>query len=609
MAETKKRYYIKTVGNNSIGDIGRALEKNLMRLSTIGIEWNENLIRNMRGIGVAENTSALASSLNTYNHGSNNGNDYFNKTASIVGQNDYIAYYDQNYEQRRKFLRDFSMQGEIEFVTNTIADDAIVYDDNNYFAYPNTKVLYSHLKKEVGKEIIDNLNICFKKVYNAWKFNESSDAWHYMNKFLVDGILAFEIIYDTNASGTMATDIIAFHELDVLDLEPDVQKDDNGNDIKVWYQKKGSERRIIPDANMIYISWSKANFIQRISYVEHLVRSFNMLRTLENSRIIWNIQNAQKQLKIVVPMGTSNEIKMRDRLNQLKAEYKEDVTIDNLSGEITVNGQPKFNFQKTFLFPSNETGTTDISEIPVQGHDLSNIEQLKFFYQKFILESKVPSSRFGHLLGNGTIAGIPGSAEVQNREEYSYSLFINRVRNIFKELLIKPTWNLFCIKYPQFNSNTILRSLIGLKYVEDNIYTLTKMRQNAEAGAQVISSLASIQNMDGTPYFSMKFLTEKYLGLSDEDYKLNEKYLNQDKEKLANSQAAQGGAAGADFGAGGDFGGGADFGGPDLGGGADFGGGDDLGGAADMSGGEIEDSFGSDFSADTSMPSAENDLE
>ena len=93
------------------------------------------------------------------------------------------------------------------------------------------------------------------------------------------------------------------------------------------------------------------------------------------------------------------------------------------------------------------------------------------------------------------------------------------------------------------------------------------------------------------------------------DEKLNEKYLNQDKEKLANSQAAQGEAAGADFGAGGDFGGGADFGGPDLGGGADFGGGDDLGGAADMSGGEIEDSFGSDFSADTSMPSAENDLE
>ena len=49
-------------------------------------------------------------------------------------------------------------------------------------------------------------------------------------------MLLFEIVYNTNSSGTMATDIIAFQELEVLDLEPGIEKDDNGNDIKVWYQ-------------------------------------------------------------------------------------------------------------------------------------------------------------------------------------------------------------------------------------------------------------------------------------------------------------------------------------------------------------------------------------
>ena len=53
MAEPKKRYFIKSIigGENSIG---KSLEKNLMRLSSIGLEWDKSLIRNMKGLGVAE---------------------------------------------------------------------------------------------------------------------------------------------------------------------------------------------------------------------------------------------------------------------------------------------------------------------------------------------------------------------------------------------------------------------------------------------------------------------------------------------------------------------------------------------------------------------------
>ena len=605
MADTKKRYILKNIVNNLVDSNERPFENNLLRLSAMGIKWDKSLIRNMRGVGIANDN--YTPSDNTF---MNEFARKYNGMNSIVGENDYIAYYDRNYTQRRNFLRNFSMQGEIEFVTNTISDDAIVFDDNNYFAYPNTKVLYSHLKKETGKEIIDNLNTCYKRVYNAWKFAESNDAWHYMNKFLVDGILAFEIIYNHDKNN-VANDIIGFQELDVTKLEPSIKKDDAGNEYKIWYltvdtDNNGStNKRELLDSNVIYISWSKANFIQRISYVEHLVRSFNMLRTLENSRIIWNVQNAQKQLKIVVPMGSANEVKMRDRLNQLKAEYKEDIAIDSLSGEITVNGQPKFNFAKTFLFPSSEGQQVDISEIAVQGHDLSNTEQLRFFWQKFILESKIPSARFANLLNNGSTAPFPGSQESQNREEYSYSLFIKRCRNIFKELLIKPTWNLFCIKYPQFNTNTLLKSMLGLSFVEDNIYTLAKMRANAEAGASVISSLISLQNTDGAPFFSMKFLTEKYLGLTDDDYKLNTKYLEQEKA-LMKSNENNNDIPGGNF-VGGDFDS-DELGGPT----SDFG----AGGVRDnfaSSGGdndveELDGGFGDDFSSADTFGSAEDDL-
>lgn len=599
----QKRYILKGIIGDMSDTIDGTIEKNLLNLSSIGIKYNTSLIRHMRGIGASQqddnnyNAPYFGPDANKLNNES-----YFNP--SIAGQNDYIAFFDKSYAQRVDFLRKFALQGEIDFITDTIADDTIIYDENGYFAYPDVKQLAARLKPEKGKYIIDEINEAYRQVYNAFHFNESHDAWAIFKKFLVEGIISYEIIYDNNVKTNKATGIKGFQELDPTTLEPAIIFDPAGNEVKVWYQNKGDKlkERVIPDSNIIYITWTKANHISRISYVERLVRSFNMLRTIQNSRVIWNVQNAQKRLKFVIPIGTQNEAKARMRLDMLKNEYREDVIIDDLSGEIVVNGQPKFTFAKNFFFPSNESGTTEISEIGVEGHDLSNTEQLKFFWQMFVLETKVPMSRFANIYGSngdGTGEGIRGT-DVISREEYAFSLFIKRCRNIYQELIIKPTWMQFCIKHPEFATNDILRSLLGIVYVEENIFILDKERKIAQAGADTISSLSGIQNADGTPFFSMRFLCEKYLGLTEDDYKLNEKYLKEEKEKMAQNQAQQGGdtggfGGGSDFGGGSAFGGGSDFGGGDFGDtGGDLGG--DLGGdiGGDDFGGEAESVLGDD---------------
>lgn len=583
----QKRYILKGIIGDMSDKIDGTIEKNLLNLSSIGVKYNSSTIRHMRGIGVTQqNDNNNNSPLFGLNNNDNNNQNYFN--TAIAGQNDYIAFFDKTYEQRREFLRKFAMQGEIDFITDTIADDTIIYDESGYFAYPDVKQLAARLKPEKGKFIIDEINECYRQVYNAFHFNESHDAWAYFKKFLVDGTLAFEIVYDNDKKTNKATGIKTFQELDTTTLEPAIILDPQGNEVKVWYQNKGDKNneKIIPESNLIYITWTKANHISRISYVERLVRSFNMLRTLENSRVIWNLQNAQKRIKFVIPIGTQNEAKARMRLDMLKNEYREDVLIDDLSGEIVVNGQPKFSFAKTFFFPSNESGSTEISEIDVAGHDLSNTDQLKFFWQMFVLESKVPMSRFSNIYGSngeGSGEGIRG-VDVISREEYTFSLFIKRCRNIYQELVIKPTWMLFCIKHPEFATNEILKSLLGLEFVEENLFTLEKERKIAEAGASTVSSLSSIQNADGTPFFSVRFLCEKFLGLTEDDYKLNAKYLEEEKKKMEQNGNQN---AGPDMGGG--FGGGPDFGGSDFGGSDDFGGTDDFGGGDTNFGGGPEE--------------------
>lgn len=564
------KYILKSLDSkNDSENSRRRLESNLLNLSAIGIKWNSSLIKQVRGIGADE--TAMNDNLSgqmIYD------NEEFRKHSNIAGQNDYIAYYDQSYQMRRDFLRKFALQGEINYVLETIADETIVNDDMHFFAYPNMKRMKSILKKENGKEIVDALNLAYKRVYHLFHFNEGNDAWSYVKKFLIDGFLAFEIIYANSKDGKTATDIVGFQELDPITLQPEIRTDSLGREYKVWVQNKGDSQkeRILPDTNVIYISWAKNNFVSHLSYCERLIHSFNMLRTLENSRIIWNIQNAQKRVKIVVPVGTQSEQKIKSRLRELEARYKEDINIDNMSGEITINGQPKFPFAKTFIFPSKEGTQTEISELGVEGHDLNSVEALKWFWQRFMIETRLPKDRFNMIFDGQEVSVVP-DAGTMTREEYKFSLFISRIRDLIKELLIKPMWNQFCLKYPKFANSNILKNALGLTFVEENVFALAKEKAILEQGAGIVQTLAGLQNPDQTPVFSMKFLLQRYLSFTDDDWALNEKMLEDEKKKAEEEQKklqAQGGAPGGPEG------------GMDMGGDMGFGGGMEPGGGMDM---------------------------
>lgn len=559
------KYILKTLDSNVNGGLrgsNRPFERNLVNLSALGIKWNSEVINQVRtNVDLGQDQNGMG--------GSNTGmmflgEDLYTRAhQNIAGNNKYIAFHDQSYIMRRDFLRKFALQDEIDNVLETIADEVIINDDMHYFAYPNTNQLRTILKPEKGKKIVDELNAAYRRVYHMFHFNESNDAWHYVKKLLVDGFLAFEIVYSDNKDGKLAKDIIAFKELDPIQLQPEIRRDKDGHDYKVWIVNKGDRQnqRELPDSNVIYISWAKNNFVSHFSYCERLIRPFNMLRTIENSRIIWNVQNAQKRIKIVVPVGSESEQVARTRLRQLEAYYKEDITIDNMSGELTVNGQPKFSFAKTMIFPSKDGTTTEIGEIGIEGHDLNSTEPLKWFWQRFIIATHLPKDRFNMIFDGNESSVVPDNSNM-TREEWRFSLFIDRIRGIFKEVLVKPMWIQFCLHNPDFANNDVLKNALGLTFTEENIFRLAKEAANLNAGAALVGTLAGLQGTDGKPVFSMKFLVQKYLNLSDDDWKLNDKMKNEEEKESIESaqQGAPGGGAATDMRGGFDTGGGFDMG-------------------------------------------------
>lgn len=560
------RYILKSLGSSiaqANQGANRAFERNLLNLSALGIKWNSSLIKQIRTIDDFD--AANDTGLGNVNRSMFAGDDLFTRQyENIAGNNKFIAFYDQTYQMRRDFLRKFALQGEIDYVLDTIADEVIVNDEMHYFAYPNTKQLRSILKPEHGKKIVDEINASYRRIYHMFHFNESNDAWHYVKKFLVDGFLAFEIIYsDKKSNKNIASDIIGFKELDPITLQPEIRVNSKGQEYKVWIINKGDKQneRELLDTNVIYISWAKTNFVSHFSYCERLIRSFNMLRTLENSRIIWNLQNAQKRIKIVVPIGTESDQVARTRLRQLEAYYKEDIVVDDMSGEITVNGQPKFTFAKTMVFPSKEGTTTEISEIGIEGHDMNSTEQLKWFWQRFMIESKLPKDRFNMIFDGNEMSAIPDNNNM-TREEYRFSLFINQIRDIFQEIVIKPTWLQFSLHNPSFAGNDVIKNSLGLDFVEENIFKLGKENAVLQISSQIIQTLSGLNGADGKPVFPMKYLCQKYLNINDDEWKLIDKMKKQEEEEAQNTMTQGGEGADTGFGTGSGFG----FGGGESGG-------------------------------------------
>lgn len=520
----------------------KKVKSNLFNLSNIGLNWDRALIKSSLAMGTTESNKDEVDSFT--NVASQDFYDsIFAKTQDITRiNNDYIAFFDRDYSLRRRYLRDFSMNGEINKVLTMIADDSIVPDSDNFFCHLNMKALKAKMKATKESEaVLDGLTESFNRVYQMYGWNESNDAWSYMKKFLTDGFLAFEILFDYDTTDTeqiKAKDIIGFKELDATTLQPDIVKDEvTGQDIKVWYQYKDDpeKQRIIPDSNLIYISWQKGNFEGRISYLEGLTRTFNMLRQMENSRVIWNIQNAQKRIKIVVPIGTSTPERARARLEELKAYYSEDIQIDDLSGTVTIDGQPKFSYNDTYIIPSKEGVQTEISELGVEGYDLGSTEQLEYWWRRFIMETNVPPNRFMLNVSNPPQNNMLSDANI-TREEYAYNRFIQRIQSIFKEIIIKPVWIQFCLRFPLFANSQLLHSLITIEYNAENLFQKMREATIAQTQANAIMSLQNLKGYDGKPVFSGKFLATKYLNFSEADWKQNEDYKLQEAKQAIDMQ-------------------------------------------------------------------------
>lgn len=487
----------------------------LASLSHYGMNYNDKVMKNMVAVP-ADN--ALRDSedllLNQTLYGTSSMNNW------KIKPEEEKKFSEKTFQYKREFLRKMAMQPELEDILDIMADEAIVYDDNeSYICTPYVDdALVEDLNEKSAEEIRNNIDKSFYKLYMLLDWKKT--AWDAFKRYLIDGVLAYEIIYD-NLEHPNAI-------IGIIDIDPNTITRERKNGTTYWVQFKGvigQERKML-DTQVIYIKYEDTGVTTRQSYLERLLRPFNIYRIIEQAQVIWTVTQSSFKTKFTIPVGGMNKAKGQQTLAQAMNRYKEDISFNADTGELQVNGKTNMPFNKEYWMPENETGSPTIETLSDSGPQLNDSDQIKYFESKLWKSSKIPLSRFDKEAQATWFGTDPTQAL---RDEIIFSRFVIRLRNTFSEILLKPLRIQLSLSVPDLKNDKRILNSVSLRF---NSYNLFEEMMNIEVMTKRIEFIGTIKDQisitddegNQEPYFSPKFLIVKYLKMSDADLELNEKY-------------------------------------------------------------------------------------
>jgi hypothetical protein len=498
------------------------IAKVFSNLSRWGMDYDDDIIKNMRGIPADKNLLPKPFQLENQ--------DLFTQLSSNwkVKSNADKNFFEKDFAMKRTALRNLAVQPELEDILDTMSNECIVYDSNYvYFAEPYIdQTDLNDYVKEVQDKITNSMSKTYNKLYRMLKWR--TNAWDDFKRFLVEGILSWEIVYD---SLEKPTKIIGMIPMDPATL---TKKYENGK--WYWIQYKGiqgKERKLL-DSQVVYISYQETNVIQRLSYLERLVRPFNIYRIIEQAQIIWTVTNAQYKMKFTIPTKNMNRVLAQQTLMSAMNRYKEDIKFVADTGELTINGQVNMPFNKEYWMPDNENGTPEIETIGGDGPELNDNDQLKFFKNMLYKVSKIPLSRFDQESGE-TWFGTDAASTA--RTEIDFGRFVTRLRNNFSQIILKPLQIQLCLDIPELQDNLEFLECIQLHYKSYNLFEEMMEMDLMQKRVEFIQTMKDgLVDMDKEgneiKFWSSEFLVKKYLHLSDADLALNKKMKEEEIKEL-----------------------------------------------------------------------------
>lgn len=173
------------------------------------------------------------------------------------------------------------------------------------------------------------------------------------------------------------------------------------------------------------------------SFTASVMRSYNLFRSVERTRVANAIMSAQFRSVYTVPTAGLGKVKARQKLSSVMSLYKRDIRIDDATGNITVNGENTYPVNTELWVAETSQGAVKIDN-PGDGNvNLNNMDMPQYFMRKFYKRAKLPMSKY-EAVDSGYLSGL---SEI-DEDERQFKRFITDCQSVLAKVFTGLTFRL-----------------------------------------------------------------------------------------------------------------------------------------------------------------------
>ncbi len=257
------------------------------------------------------------------------------------------------------------------------------------------------------------------------------------------------------------------------------------------------------------------------SILENIFKVYKQKELLEDAVLIYRVQRAPERRMFKIDVGNMPSHMAMAFVERVKNEIHQRRIPSLYGGQSIVDATYNpLSMNEDYFFPVTSEGRGSSVEVLPGGQNLGEIDDLKYFNNRLARGLRVPSSYLPTGPDDNTTPLSDGRVGTAMIQEFRFNQYCERLQN-YISLKLDQEFKLF-LRWRGFNIDT---GLFNLSFNPPQNFAAYRQ---SELDTARVTTFAS---MEALPYISKRFALERFLGLTEEEIKKNEKLWAEENKK------------------------------------------------------------------------------
>jgi hypothetical protein len=264
------------------------------------------------------------------------------------------------------------------------------------------------------------------------------------------------------------------------------------------------------------------------SVLENVFKVFKQKELIEDAIIIYRVQRAPERRIFKIDVGnmpTHMAMAYVDRIKNEVAQRRIPTQTGGGANMMDATYNP-LSTNEDYFFPVTADGRGSTVDTLAGGQNLGEITDLRFFTNKLFRGLRIPSSYLPTGLDDGTHSYNDGKVGTALIQEWRFNQYCKRLQAMIGDKLDQE-FKMFM----RWRGINIDSSLFDLVFKEPQNFA---QYSQAEADS---ARIATFTQLEAYPYFSKRWLMERYLGLSEQEMNENERLWAEEQGDIEAAEA------------------------------------------------------------------------